>query len=120
MAQPHILSLDCNSQLLMARHNLLESAGFDVTLLASTFEALKLLEARRFDAVVVGHSFSFTEKQLFAAEVGERWRIPVIVLHDGNADFQLTPDAQVEMMEGAAKLLATLTALTDDRQRRSA
>lgn len=120
MAQPQILSLSCNPKILVARHELLEQAGFDVTSLADTFAALNLMEVQSFDAVAVGHLFSFTEKQLFAAEVGERWRIPVIVLHDGNADFQLTAGAEVEMMDGAVQLVTTLNALTDREQMQSA
>ena len=58
--------------------------------------------------------------QLFAAEVGERWRIPVIVLYKGNADFQVTADAQVEITKDAAELVATLNSLISRRQKRFA
>jgi len=109
LAQAQILSVSCDPRLLVARHKALERAGFEVTSLANTFEALDVLENRRFAAVVVGHSFPFTEKQLFAADVGERWRIPVIVLHDGNADIQITAD-RIQTMEGACELVATLNA----------
>ena len=82
-----------------ARHRLLERAGFDVTSVATTFGALDLLENHEFSAVVVGHSFSFTEKQLFAADVSERWRIPVLVLRSGDEDFEWTGDADLEITE---------------------
>jgi DNA-binding NtrC family response regulator len=120
MTAPHILSVGIDRRLLLARHMLLEDAGFAVTSVSTTYEGLKTLATGRFSAVVVGQCFPFTEKQLFAAEVGERWHIPVIVLYDGNADFQLTADALVEITKGAAELIAALSSVIFSQQRRSA
>jgi hypothetical protein len=105
---------------LAARHGLLERAGFAVTSVGTTFGALDLLEHHAYSAVVVGHEFSFTEKQLFAADVDERYRIPVVVLHEGEEDFEWTGDAQVEMTEGAEALVATLKSLVPAHARRLA
>ena len=115
-----VLSVGLDRRLLLARHTLLEEAGFAVTSVATTYEGLKTLSTGRFAAVVVGQCFPFTEKQLFAAEVGERWRIPAIVLYDGNADFQLTADAKVEVTQGATELIAALNSVIFRRQKRSA
>ena len=120
MIRPRVLSVSCDHRLLAARHNLLERAGFDVTSVATTFGALDLLENHEFSAVVVGHSFSFTEKQLFAADVSERWRIPVLVLRSGDEDFAWTGDAHLELTEGAAALVAGLQSLIAARTKRSA
>ena len=120
MTRYRVLSVSCNLRLLAARHALLERAGFDVTSVGTTFGALDLLENHDYAAVVVGHSFSFTEKQLFAADVSERWRIPVVVLQAGEEDFEWTGDAQVEITEGAAELVASLKSLIAERARRSA
>ena len=120
MTAPHVLSVGSDRRVLLARHTLLEEAGFAVTSVDTTYEGLKTLAAGGFDAVVVGHGFPFTEQQLFAAEVGERWRIPVIVLYKGNADFQVTADAQVEITKDAAELVATLNSLISRRQKRFA
>ena len=81
---------------------------------------MKTLATGRFAAVVVGQCFPFTEKQLFAAEVGERWHIPVIVLYDGSADFQINADAHVEITQGAAELITALNSMIFRRQKRSA
>ena len=120
MAGPQILSVGLDRRLLLARHMLLEEAGFAVTSVATTYEGLKALSISRFDAVVVGQCFPFTEKQLFAAEVGERWRVPVIVLYHGNADFELTPDQRVEVTKGAAELVGALNSAIYGRQERLA
>jgi hypothetical protein len=120
MTGPPVLSVGLDRRLLLARHALLEEAGFAVTSVNTTYEGLKTLAISRFAAVVVGPCFPFTEKQLFAAEVGERWRIPVIVLYDGNADFQLNADAQVEITKGAAELIAALNGVIFRQKRRSA
>ncbi|MGB9103696.1 MAG: hypothetical protein WCC59_02965 [Terriglobales bacterium] len=120
MTGPHVLSVGIDRRLLLARHTLLEEAGFAVTSVSTTYEGLKTLATGRFSAVVVGQCFPFTEKQLFAAEVGERWRIPVIVLYDGNADHQLTADAHVEITKGAAELIAALNSVIFHQQERSA
>ena len=120
MTGPHVLSVGIDRRLLLARHTLLEEAGFDVTSVDTTYEGLKTLATSRFAAVVVGQCFPFTEKQLFAAEVGERWRIPVIVLYDGNADHRLTADADVEITKGAAELIAALKGVIFRQKRRSA
>jgi len=105
---------------LAARHRLLEQAGFDVTSVGTTFGALDLLENHEFSAVVIGHSFSFTEKQLLAADVSERWHIPVLVLRSGDEDFEWTGDADLEITDGAAALAASLKSLIAARARRSA
>ena len=120
MIRPRVLSVSCNHRVLAARHNLLERAGFDVTSIATTFGALDLLENHEFSAVVVGHSFSFTERQLFAADVSERWRIPVLVLHSDDEDFEWTGGASLEVTAGAASLAARLKSLIAARTKRSA
>ena len=120
MTVSHVLSVGIDRRLLLARHARLKEAGFAVTSVASTYEGLKTLATSRFAAVVVGQCFPFTEKQLFAAEVGERWRIPAIVLSDGNADFQLQAGAHVEIMEGATELIATLNGVIFRQQEKSA
>ena len=120
MTGPHVLSVGIDRRLMLARHTLLEDAGFTVTSVSTTYEGLKTLATGRFSAVVVGQCFPFTEKQLFAAEVGERWRIPVIVLYDGNADHRLTADALVEITNGAAELIAVLNRVIPRPRRRSA
>ena len=120
MTGPPVLSVGLDRRLLLARQTLLEEAGFAVTSVDSTYEGLKTLTITRFAAVVVGQCFPFTEKQLFAAEVGERWRIPVIVLYDGNADFQLTADADVEITQSAAELIAALKSVISRKKKRSA
>jgi DNA-binding response OmpR family regulator len=120
MSGPHVLSVGFDRRLMLARHALLEEAGFVVTTVDTTFEGLKALEAGSFDAVVVGPGFPFTEKQLFAAEVGERWRVPVIVLYEGNADFQLTSGDCVEITKGAPELVAALNGLLFSQKKRSA
>ena len=120
MNRPRVLSVSCDPLLLAARHRLLVQAGFDVTSVGTTFGALDLLENHEYSAVVVGHSFSFTEKQLFAADVSERWRIPVLVLRFGDEDFEWTSDADLAISRGAAELVANLRALIAAPARRSA
>jgi hypothetical protein len=99
---------------------LLEQAGFDVTSVQTTYEAYNILDRQPFDAVVVGESFSFTEKQLFAAEVGERWRIPVLVLYFGDTGIQFTADLQAELARSSDALVSTLQSLITSRQKKSA
>lgn len=120
MTGPHVLSVGFDRRLMLARHALLEEAGFAVTSVDTTYEGLKALAVGRFAAVVVGPGFPFTEKQLFAAEVGERWRVPVIVLYDNTADFQLAADAHVEITKGAAELIAALNSVIFRQEKRSA
>lgn len=111
MPRQHVLSVGIDRRLLLARHALLEEAGFTVTSTVTTYEGLKTLAQGRFAAVVVGQCYPFTEKQLFAAEVGERWHIPVIVWYDGDADFRINADAHVEIAQGAAELIRALISL---------
>ena len=120
LSRAQVLSVSCNRRLLLARHKLLQEAGFDVISLASTFDALNLLEDQRFAAVVVGNSFPFTERQLFAAEVGERWRIPVVMLLYRDVDVELTGDDQTRQTAAAADLICTLNSLISDQEEQSA
>ena len=120
MTRPSILYVSPNRRFLQARHKLLEQAGFEVTSVLTTYEALNLLDRRRFEAVVLGESFSFTEKQLFAADVGERWRIPVVVLYFSDTDIELTADLQVKSTQGADALIHTLRSLISQRQKKTA
>jgi CheY-like chemotaxis protein len=99
---------------------LLQQAGFEVTSVANTFDALNLLEEQRFDAVVLGNSFSFTERQLFAAEVGERWRTPVVVPKYADVDLELTGDEPMQATPAAAELIRTLRSLILDQEERTA
>lgn len=120
LSRPTILSVSPNRDFLQARHRLLEQAGFDATSVQTTYEAFKLLERQRFEAVVLGESFTFTEKQLFAADVGERWRIPVVVLYFADTDIEFTADCQVELTKGAEALIRTLRSLISYRQKKTA
>ena len=120
MIRGRILSVSCNHLYLAARHTVLDRAGFEVTSVKTTFEALDLLDNHEFSAVVMGHEFSFTEKQLFAADVGERWRIPVLVLYSADDEYELTGDAQLELTEGAAALVSTLKSMIGMKTKRLA
>ena len=80
MGRSRVLSVSCNASFLAARHVLLERAGFDVTSVTSTFDALDILANHHFSAAVIGYEFSFTERQLFAADVGDHCGIPVIMI----------------------------------------
>ena len=115
-----ILSISPNRRLLQARHKLLEQAGFEVTSVQTTYEAFNLLDRQRFEAVVLGESFSFTEKQLFAADVGERWRIPVVVLYFSDSDIGLAANSRRQTAQGADALISTLRSLIAQRQKKSA
>jgi DNA-binding NtrC family response regulator len=113
LGRSRILSVSCNANFLAARHVLLERAGFDVTSVASTFDALDLLNNHKFSAAVIGYEFSFTERQLFAADVGERCGIPVIMIR--GEDYS----ERGEFLSGEA-LVRTLQSALAERAKRSA
>ena len=120
MIRPRVLSIASDPRLLAARHHLLQRAGFDVTSIGTTLGALDVLDNHEFSAVVLGHSFSFTEKQLFAADVSDRWGTPVLVLQSGDEDFEWTGDEDLEVTQGAAALVASLKSLIAARAKRPA
>lgn len=118
MVRPRIVSVSCNARNLAARHILLERAGFDVTSVASTFDALDLLSNHEFSAVVIGYEFSFTEKQLFAADVSERWNLPMVILRSN--DDESSEDDATEATERGEGLIRSLNSMLEERPKRFA
>jgi CheY-like chemotaxis protein len=119
LVRSRIVSVSCNARNLAARHILLERAGFDVTSVASTFDALDLLASHEFSAVVVGYEFSFTEKQLFAADVSERWNLPIVVLRANDVDAGADDDATEATKRGEG-LIKSLNSMLEERLKRFA
>ncbi len=113
MGRSRILSVSCNASFLAARHVLLERAGFDVTSVTSTFDGLDLISNHEFSAAVIGYEFSFTERQLFAADVGEHCGIPVIMIR--GEDYS----ERGEFLSGEA-LVRTLKSAVAERDKRTA
>jgi CheY-like chemotaxis protein len=118
LVRPRIVSVSCNARNLAARHILLERAGFDVTSVASTFDALDLLANHEFSAVVIGYEFSFTEKQLFAADVSERWNLPMVILRSN--DDESSEDDATEATERGEGLIRSLNSMLEERPKRFA
>ena len=106
-----LLSLGKHSQVLQARNSALERAGYDVTS-ASTLEgAIRALESEKFDAVIIGYTFSRAEKQQLATRIKKDFNIPVLLLYIKPGDLEIPATAHASAIHGEQNLLASIAPL---------
>lgn len=92
------------------RVELLVRLGYDVVATIHPQEAVRLLAAQKFDAVVLGHRFPKTERH-HLAEMSLRKRTPVVLVCGASTDADIPAAARVYALEGDAGLRTALLSL---------
>jgi DNA-binding NtrC family response regulator len=103
-----LLSVGSNHSLLGMRNMVLARAGYDVIPARSGATALKAINSRTLDAVVVGHSVSqaLKEKIVSAAKLKS---LPVVVLHANAYEASVNQaDANLCGIDGASRIVEIL------------
>ncbi|HZQ92292.1 MAG TPA: hypothetical protein VFA60_10905 [Terriglobales bacterium] len=115
-----ILSVGKIRSLLRERSRVLESAGYRVSTATSAEQALLLLAAEPYEAVVIGHAVRAASRHRIAAEAKSRTPgIRVVMLHAGSISETELADAVIAS-DSHSHLLETLRTLEDLRAGRAA
>ncbi len=110
-----LLSLGKHTPVLGARNRMLERAGYEVVSASSVQDAERKLKAQRFDAAIIGYTFSKKEKQLLAKLTGDGYDLPAILLYIKPGDMGIPASAHVSAVNGEAALLAAITSVLRGR-----
>ena len=109
-----LLSVGTNHTLLSIRNAVFVNAGYGVVPTKTCGAALRLIQSRHLDAVIVGHSLSRDLKERITAAAKKK-RLSVVVLHAQPSQEPLAlADANLCGIDGAAKILEVLTNLLDE------
>ena len=97
--------------LVSARNAALRMAGFDVVAAISLEDVFQQCSSGRFDVAIVGHAFSIQERAEFVRCLRGVFRLPVILIAEGqllasmHADLNIAVDAPTEELVGAIQQL---------------
>jgi vacuolar-type H+-ATPase subunit F/Vma7 len=106
-----VLSVGTNHALLGIRNAVFARTGYAVISAKNADTAIKAIQSRRIDAVIVGHAVSPSLKEKITASAKDK-RLPVIVLHiqPNSKPIQLA-DANLCGIDGAALIAEVLRGL---------
>jgi DNA-binding response OmpR family regulator len=104
-------SIGTNHTLLGIRNAVFTRRGYAVISAKSAASAIRAIESRRIDAVIVGHSLSRSLQEKITATAKNK-RLPVIVLHaEPNSNPIPLADANLCGIDGAALITELLSDL---------
>jgi len=106
-----VLSLGKHPPVLNARNQILEQAGYEVVPAMTIEEAVRELARQKFDAVIIGYTFSKAEKTELASHVEKKLKIPVLLLYIKPGDLEIPATAHANAIHGENALLASLAPL---------
>jgi DNA-binding NtrC family response regulator len=105
MSRPAVLCISFDETVSRMRVPALSEAGYDVTAVISTSEALALKPPRPFDLVVIGHRFDIKGKEALINKARNDWKAKVILVCGASNDAELHPDKRVYALEGVTGLV---------------
>jgi hypothetical protein len=94
--------------LVSARNAALRSAGYDVVAAISLEDIFRLCGSCRFDVAVIGHAFTLAERVEFVRCIQGDFRLPVILIEDGQVLKSLHADSHVHVNESPEKLISAI------------
>ena len=98
MPERKILCVSFDKTVSDSRCAVLTQAGYVVTAITSTEEALQMLAREKFDLVVIGHRFPKGNKHELAMKA--KGKIPIVLVCGASADEEIPADARVYGLEG--------------------
>ena len=112
-----LLSVGTSHALLGIRNAVFVNAGYGVVPAKTCSVALRLIESRHIDAVIVVHSLFRDVKERITAAAKKK-RLPVIVLHTHPSQEPIRlADANLCGIDGAAKIVEVVADLLDESLR---
>ena len=108
---PRILSISFDSIVGMARNAMLAHAGYAVSPATSTTRAFELLNAMRFDLVIIGNTVPPAERRLLFLEIKRKFNAPILLMDAGEADPLIRAEAHIDDKASMAELMAAVSAM---------
>jgi len=112
----NILSIGLGD-LVSARNAALRTAGFDVTAAMSLEDVFHLCGSSRFDLAIVGHAFSVAERAEFVRCTRGDFRLPVILIDEGQIMASLPVDYHVHVDAPTKELICAIERLMNGKTR---
>ncbi len=101
--------------LVSARNAALRMAGFEVVAAISLEDVFQQCGSGRFDVAVVGHGFSIQERAELVRCIKEIFRLPVILIADGQRLASLHADSHIAVDAPTEDLVCAIQQLLDDK-----
>lgn len=112
----NILSIGLGD-LVSARNAALRTAGFDVVAAISLEDVFHLCSSSRFDLAIVGHAFSIAERAEFVRCTRGDFRLPVILIDEGQIMASLRVDSHIHVNDSAEELIRAVERLMNGKTR---
>jgi hypothetical protein len=103
-ASANILSIGLGD-LVSARNAALRSAGFEVTAAICLEDVFRLCRSSHFDVAIVGHAFSIAERAEFVRCTRGDFRLPVILIDEGQILASLPVDSHIHVNDSPEELI---------------
>ena len=101
--------------LVSARNAALRVAGFEVVAAISLEDVFQQCGSGRFDVAIVGHGFSIQERAELVRCIREIFRLPVILIADGQLLASLHADSHIAVDAPTEELVCAIQQLLDDK-----
>jgi len=115
-ASANILSIGLGD-LVSARNSALRSAGFDVTAAICLEDVFRLCGSSHFDLAIVGHAFSIAERAELVRCTRRDFRLPVILIDEGQILASLHADSHIHVNDSPEKLIYAIERLMNGNGR---
>jgi hypothetical protein len=111
--RPRILSVAYQYAVLDYRNAILQQSGFTVSAAGTLEDAERFLASSTFEAAVLGHGIPRGDRVELAGLIRFK-KIPLIVLHKHDSDFDITADVHMNSSGGPQQLASRLHQLFED------
>jgi DNA-binding NarL/FixJ family response regulator len=101
--------------LVSARNAALRMAGFEVVAALSLEDVFQQCASGHFDVAIVGHGFSIQERAEFVRCIRGVFRIPVILIAEGQVLASLHADSHIDVGAPTEDLVGAIQQLLDDK-----
>src|SRR6476660_4499196 len=115
-ASGNIISIGLGD-LVSARNAALRKAGFDVVAAMSLEDVFHLCTSSRFDLAIVGHAFSIAERAEFVRCIKGDFRLPVILIDEGQVLASLPADSHIHVNDSPEELIYAIERLMNGNGR---
>lgn len=101
--------------LVSGRNAALRTVGFDVVAAISLEDVFQQCGSGHFDVAIVGHGFSIHERAEFVRCIREVFRIPVVLIAEGQLLASLHADSHIDVNAPTEELVSVIQQLLDDK-----
>ena len=102
--------------LVSARNAALRTAGFEVVAAISIEDVFQECGPARFDIAIVGHAFSIQERAEFVRCIQGIFRLPVILIAEGQIFASIRADSQIDVDAPPEDLISAIHRVIDEKR----